>query len=100
MVATQDEFGLFEYEIISSSECAKNIDQFLNDLSSGGKTRFAILHNEHIEAIVISATEYERLYHTKIAYENWRNERRAKIRAACEDPTILRRFDASRITNA
>lgn len=88
MLATQHEFGLFEYEIISSSECAKNIDQFLDDLSSGEKTQFAILHNERIEAIVISATEYERIYRTKIAYENWRNDRRQKIREACEDPAI------------
>jgi PHD/YefM family antitoxin component YafN of YafNO toxin-antitoxin module len=60
--------------IIPSSKFAENINQFLDDLSSGEKTEFAILHNERIEAIVISASEYERMYHTKIAYDTWRND--------------------------
>jgi hypothetical protein len=74
--------------IIPSSKFAENINQFLDDLSSGEKTEFAILHNERIEVIVISTQEYERMYRAKIAYDNWRNDRRQKIRAACEDPEI------------
>ena len=48
-------------ELVPVSELAKNLDKFLNTVRNHSRKKIAVVRNDRLEAVIMSAGEYERI---------------------------------------
>ena len=48
------------YEMVSATDAARKLSSVLNNISSGKREKIGILRNNKVDAVVISAAEYDR----------------------------------------
>jgi len=48
-------------ELVPVSELAKNLNKFLNTVRNSSRKKIAVVRNDRLEAVIMSAGEYERI---------------------------------------
>jgi PHD/YefM family antitoxin component YafN of YafNO toxin-antitoxin module len=87
-------------ELVPVAELAKNLNKILNTVRNSSRKKIAVVRNDRLEAVIMSAGEYERIYeafelieHTDI-YRTVKAREKTPISKYLDHEDMLQKFGA------